>query len=135
MAILLDTSIFIALERSRLAFDAVAALGADETAAIASVSVSELLVGVYRANTDERRKKREAFVEGILDAIPILPFDGKAARVHARLVADLTIIGTPIGSNDVVIAAIALANDCTILTHNIREFMRVPHLVVRRAEM
>ncbi len=54
------------------------------------------------------------------------------ARVHARLVADLTAAGRLIGPNDVMIAATAVAHGYGLLTLNVREFARVPGLDVRR---
>lgn len=59
-----------------------------------------------------------------------LPFDDAAAERYAGLRAGLEKVGTPIGPNDMLIAAIALANDVTVVTHNVREFSRVPGLRV-----
>jgi predicted nucleic acid-binding protein len=73
---------------------------------------------------------RAAFVEAICLRLPILPFDLAAARVHARLWADLATAGTPIGPHDLLIAATALSNDYAILTDNVVEFQRVPGLAV-----
>jgi tRNA(fMet)-specific endonuclease VapC len=53
------------------------------------------------------------------------PFDDAAAEEYGRLRAALAAQGTPIGPNDMMIAAIALAHDLTLVTHNIREFGRV----------
>ncbi|HEV3257827.1 MAG TPA: type II toxin-antitoxin system VapC family toxin, partial [Gemmataceae bacterium] len=54
-----------------------------------------------------------------------LPFDDAAAAHYAPLRADLESKGTPIGPNDYQIAAIALANNVTLVTHNTQEFSRV----------
>jgi tRNA(fMet)-specific endonuclease VapC len=51
-----------------------------------------------------------------------------AGHVAGRIRAELESQGTPIGSNDLLIAAIAIANDLTLVTHNIREFSRVSSL-------
>ena len=81
-----------------------AGLAPDEQVAVAAITASELLVGVQRAVTDEQRARREAFVEAILDRMPVLPFDLKSARVHARLVAQLEKGGFRIGAHDLLIA-------------------------------
>jgi tRNA(fMet)-specific endonuclease VapC len=51
-----------------------------------------------------------------------LPLDDDAAAAYGRIRADLERIGRPIGPNDLMIAAIAIANDATLVAHNIREF-------------
>ena len=55
-------------------------------------------------------------------------FDGKAARIFGDIRADLARKGTPIGPYDLQIAAIALANDCILITHNTGEFSRIAGL-------
>jgi tRNA(fMet)-specific endonuclease VapC len=89
---------------------------------LCSVVVAELLFGALRSRdvaknlTDVR-----AFVAGFRS----LDFDGQAAEEYARARADLAGKGTPIGPNDLLIAAIALANGLTLITHNTVEFSRV----------
>ena len=56
------------------------------------------------------------------------PFDGEAAKIFGDLRADLARKGTPIGPYDMQIAAIALANDCILVTHNTGEFSRIAGL-------
>lgn len=57
-----------------------------------------------------------------------LPFDGRAAEIGGQIRAQLADVGTPIGSNDLLIAAIALAHNLILVTHNTREFSRVAGL-------
>jgi len=66
-----------------------------------------------------------AQVERILSAIDIQPLDAPADAAYARLRAQLEAAGSPIGGNDMLIAAQALAADCTIVTDNEREFGRI----------
>jgi tRNA(fMet)-specific endonuclease VapC len=61
---------------------------------------------------------------------PSLPFDDRAAEVYGRIRAHLTATGMAIGPNDLMIAAIALANGLTLVTHNTAEFSRVPGLTI-----
>ncbi|MFU8807459.1 MAG: type II toxin-antitoxin system VapC family toxin, partial [Bradymonadaceae bacterium] len=55
-------------------------------------------------------------------------FDDPCADHCGRVRAELAAQGTPIGPNDLLIAATALAHDLTLVTHNIREFSRVTGL-------
>jgi predicted nucleic acid-binding protein len=130
MAVLIDSSIFIAAERRGVAPERIIALVGDESAALASITASELLAGVYRAESFARRKRREEFVEAILEVLPTFPFDLQTARVHARLLAQLAAAGQPIGAHDLLIGATALAYDSVVLTDNIRDFKRIPDLIV-----
>lgn len=72
------------------------------------------------------------FVERVLARVPVLPFDLAVARMHAQLAFELFAIGRPIGSHDLLIAATAVAHGYDLLTLNVREFERVPGLIVRR---
>jgi tRNA(fMet)-specific endonuclease VapC len=96
---------------------------------LCSVVVGELLFGVersapiHRANTALR-------VEQLRQQFASLPFDDVAAEHYARIRADLTARGLLIGGNDMQIAAIALANGCSLVTHNVAEFSRLPGLVI-----
>ena len=132
MAQLIDTSVFVTMERRGLPLDALLASAPDELAGIAAITASELLAGVYLADTPERRTKREAFVESVFDAFTALPFDLRTARVHAEAWAHLRTAGRSIGAHDLQIAATALANGYAVLTDNVREFAEVPSLEVRR---
>ena len=128
MALLIDASVVISLERRGFASSDVNVVAPGESLAIATMTVAELLVGVHRAETPARRLQRETYVEGVLSLLPLVPFDLAAARTHARVWADLAARGTPIGPNDLVIAATALAHGYEVLTDNLREFARVPGL-------
>jgi tRNA(fMet)-specific endonuclease VapC len=65
-----------------------------------------------------------------LEAFPILPFESPADRIYGDIRHQLERSGTPIGNNDTLIAAHALALGCTVVTANDREFQRVPGLAV-----
>jgi tRNA(fMet)-specific endonuclease VapC len=132
MAILIDSSVFIALERRGLPIERTLTLVGTEEAALASITAAELLFGVHRSDSPARRLRRETFVEALLDALPVLPFDLRAARVYARLAVQITTAGQPIGAHDLQIGATALAHNVGVLTWNVRDFQRVPGLVVQQ---
>jgi tRNA(fMet)-specific endonuclease VapC len=138
MGTLLDTTVFIDLERAvrRLppatAMAAVSdrleeQLGPDEEVAIATITASELLHGVHRAST-EHRARREAFVEAVLAAFPPLPFGLLAARAHARIWAELAATGQDVGAHDRLVAATAITAGWRVGTANMRHFDRIDGL-------
>lgn len=120
------------MERDSRPIDDVLIAARTEFVAIASIAASELLVGIERANTLERRERRIAFVETLLRNIPVYPLDLDVARVHARVSADLETVGLKIGPYDSIVAATALAHGFDVLTFNVREFERVRGLGVLR---
>lgn len=67
-------------------------------------------------------------VEDLLGAVEVMPFDGDADRQYAEIRAALERTGNTIGANDLLIAAHARTLDLTLVTHNLREFERVPGL-------
>lgn len=93
--------------------------------AVCSVVRAELFFGAYRSNN---REHALATVKEFLDHFQSLPFDDHAAEIYGELRAFLTTNGNLIGPNDLLIAAIALAHKVTLVTHNTREFSRVPDL-------
>lgn len=94
---------------------------------VCSVVVGELLPGARKhANPDARRKK----VEAPLRPCPSLPFDDRAAERYAVIRDHLERRGEIIGGNDLMIAAIALTHELTVVTNNTGELGRVPGLKV-----
>ena len=88
---------------------------------MSAVTASELLVGVERANTAQRRAQRGAFVETLLASIPILEFSPPVARTHARMIAALSKNRTA-GAHDALIAATAVHHGFALLTRNVTDF-------------
>ncbi len=134
MAQLIDTSVLVTLERRGWPLSSLAATAPDEPVALASITASELLMGVYRANTPERQVRRRVFVEALLGRLPVLPFDLQVARQHAQLWAELVATGQLVGAHDLLIAATAMAHGYAVLTENAREFHRVPGLIVHQPD-
>ena len=129
MGMMIDTNVFIKFEKSQKPFDS-SAWDDAERVYICSVVASELLVGVHRADTEERRQRRAAFVEAVISGVGMLDFTIAAARVHAEIQAELMSKGEMIGAHDLIIAATALCHDFSLLTDNVKEFSRVPGLRV-----
>jgi tRNA(fMet)-specific endonuclease VapC len=88
---------------------------------------AELLYGAHRsARPDENLRT----LDTLFQAFQSVPFDDVAAEHYGRIRAELAAQGTPIGPNDLLIAATALAYNLVLVTHNTREFSRVPGLIV-----
>src|SRR5687768_1922446 len=94
---------------------------------MSAVTASELLHGVRRA-TPPHQAAREAYVEKLLVELPVIPFDLDVARVHAELAAELASRGTPVGTNDLMIAATAVQLGYAVLTFDQRSYPAIPRL-------
>lgn len=70
-------------------------------------------------------------MEGILVRFPVVEFGLEAARVHARLWAELLGCGEIVGAHDLIIGATAIAMDFQVATVNARDFKRIPGLRVQ----
>jgi tRNA(fMet)-specific endonuclease VapC len=131
VAVLIDTSFLVDLERGVANPEVDAAIG-DEDRAISVITVSELLHGVHRAD-EEHRTRRQAFVEHLLAGLTAIEITEPVARVHAQVWAQLSAKGELIGAHDLWIAATALAHGMGVATANPRDFRRVPGLRVLAA--
>ena len=122
---LLDTNIVSDLVRrpqGRVA-DKITAIG-EAKVATSIIVAAELRFGA--AKSGSRRLSQQ--LDAILDVLPVLPFETPAERRYAEVRARLERAGTPIGANDLLIAAHALALDLALVTANVREFKRVKGL-------
>ncbi len=95
-----------------------------ERLATSVIVAGEVRFGYIRRQS--ARLTRDA--EAVLESLPILPLEAPADWHYATIRVELERRGTPIGGNDLWIAAHALALDCTLVTANEREFRRVPAL-------
>ncbi len=94
---------------------------------VCSVVKAELYYGAMRTRNPMKtlRAQKEFF-----NSFSSLAFDDKAAETYGIIRATLAAKGQQIGPNDLLIAAIALANQITLVTHNTREFHRVEGLLI-----
>lgn len=95
-------------------------------AATSIIVAAELRFGAERRGS----ARLSAQLEGVFEDLPVLAFDAPADAAYAHIRSVLERAGTPIGGNDLLIAAHALALDCTLVTDNVAEFSRVPGLGV-----
>ena len=103
---------------------------ADQDLFIASLTVAEIRRGVLEKPAGKRRNELEAWFSGpegpqALFAGRVLPFDERAALVWARLMAGGKAKGRPRSALDTIIAAVAEANECVVVTDNKKDFSGV----------
>lgn len=100
--------------------------------AVCSIVKAEMFYGSMKSQNPQKslREQNKFFKE-----FQSLPFDDDAALIFGELRADLTKKGTPIGAYDFQIAAITLANDLTLITHNTKEFGRINDLKIEDWEI
>ena len=103
-----------------------------EDIALCSVVRAELRYGAMRSRDPQRTIARQS---QLIDRFLSLPFCDRAADIFGEERARLGRLGTPIGTRDLQIAAIALANQLTLVTHNLREFERVQGLALEDWEV
>ena len=127
MGLIIDTSVLIEAERGKIDFNKWKNYG---DAYISSITITELLIGVHRANTDERRIKRSAFVEHIIGSFSAVVFGEEEARVYAQILKNLFDQGVTLGVHDMLIGSTAIANGHAVLTMNESDFRRITGLEV-----
>jgi len=124
---LLDTNIISDLVRHPTGqiFQRLSSIG--ETSICTSIVVAcELRFGAAKSSSTRLQQK----LEQILETMPVLPLEAPVEIHYAEIRTHLEREGTPIGPNDLLIAAHALALNLTVVTANVREFSRVPKLLV-----
>lgn len=126
MTYLLDSDICVEMLRRRQPVAGRVERHSPADLAITTITEAELEYGILRHPSPEGARARLDRFLG--SPIEILPFDRAAAPVHARLRLELR--SQPIGPHDLMIASVALANQLVLVTHNTREFIRVPGLQI-----
>ncbi len=92
---------------------------------VSSITAAELHYGVAKSSA---REKNAHALEAFLLPLEIVPFDVESAAAYGKIRSALERQGTPIGGMDMLIAAQAIAHACTLITHNLKEFQRIPGL-------
>ncbi len=132
MGVIFDTSVLVALERGSHGLEQLAGGRENEPFGISVVTVSELLHGVHRADTEKRRLKRSAFVEKIIQTFPLYSFDLGAARIYAKVWANLAKKGAVIGAHDLMIASTAIALGYSVVTSDMRDYGKIKEVSVEK---
>jgi len=134
MGLILDSSVVIAAERGgetveRLIERVVAAAG-DQEAALSAVGLTELVHGLYRANTSAVRLRRQSFLDELLADLTVFPCTKETALLAGKIDGEQQSHGVVIPFADRLIGATALSLGFSVLTVNVRHFRKVPGLSV-----
>ncbi|MHB0985198.1 MAG: type II toxin-antitoxin system VapC family toxin [Sulfuricella sp.] len=127
MAYLLDTNIIIAAMKG-----VPGVIGRLEKIPLSALILSPIVLGEleFGAEKSAHVEKNRARLASLIENIPAAPLDTETSRHYGLIRADLEEKGTPIGANDLWIAAQALALGAMLVTDNIGEFSRVAGLEV-----
>lgn len=127
--LLFDTTFLIDAERSDEDLDD--AIDDNDDVAIAAVTVAELRMGALLASR-QHRAARAAYIDDVIDTIPILSYDVEVAEAHAELLVAVRQQGKPRGAHDLIIAATAKASDRHIVTADPTAFRNLPGVEASR---
>jgi len=138
---LLDTNILSNVIEPQPSPALLAWLGAqkDDDLFIASLTVAEIQRGILEKPAGRKRRALDAWFTGpegplALFAGRILPFDERAGLHWARLMAEGKVLGRPRNAFDMIIASIAAANDCVVVTDDEKDFAGIAFVNPLRAD-
>lgn len=103
----------------------------DDEPAVAAITIAELGVGVDTA-TGKRRQARKAFLDDIVETLPVISYDIDIARTHTQLLVAVRKAGRPRGAHDLIIAATALATGRVVVTSDRPGLDDLPGVPIRR---
>ncbi len=126
--LLLDTTFLIDAERAGQDLGSV--IADDDDVAIAAVTVAELRVGALLAD-DRYRPARVAFLDDVLEVVPVIDYDVEVAETHAMLLADIRRQGVPREAHDLIIAATARRSGRVVVTADAGAFDGLAGVEVR----
>lgn len=107
-------------------------MAGDQEAALSAVGLTELVHGIYRAQTPEMRQRRESFLEELLTDLAVFPYTKATAMLAGKLDGEQQNQGIVIPFTDLLIGATALSLGYSVLTANLRHFQMIPGLSVVR---
>jgi len=134
MGLILDSSVLISAERegenARRSLTAISGLTGDTEVCISVVTLIELAHGAARADTPQRRLRRQSFIEELIGAMPIYPVTVAIALRAGRLDGEIQSHGLKVPLADLLIGVTALELGYSVGTSNVRHFRQIPGLTV-----
>jgi predicted nucleic acid-binding protein len=134
MGLILDSSVVIAAERrgdnvTQMLKQIVAATG-DQRTVLSSVGLTELVHGIYRAQTAQARSRRDSFIRELLNDVEVYPYTKETALLAGKIDGEQQSRGVIIPFGDLLIGTTALEVGYSVLTANVRHFRLIPGLTV-----
>jgi predicted nucleic acid-binding protein len=134
MGLILDSSVLIKAERqgqnARRMLSAIARTAGETEIALSVVTLIELAHGAARADTAERKTKRQQFIQELLTALPIHPVTVAIALRVGQIDGENQAKGVRLPLADLLIGVTALELDYGVATANLRHFQKIPGLSV-----
>lgn len=133
MGVILDSSVVTKAEREGLTeaelLRSICGLIGDQPIGLSAVGVTELIHGIYRAQTPARTERRRAFVRELVTDLPTYPYTLATAELAGRIDAEQKTAGFVVLFADLLIGATVLSLGFSCLTANVRHFL-IPGLDV-----
>jgi tRNA(fMet)-specific endonuclease VapC len=134
VGLILDSSVVIAAERRGDAIEKlieqVVVVAGDQDAAITSVGLTELIHGVYHAQSSEVRLRRQSFIDELIRDLAVYPYTKETAILAGKIDGEQQTLGVTVPFGDLLIGATALSLGFSVLTVNLRHFRLIPGLNV-----
>lgn len=134
LGVILDSSVVIEAERQQLNaarfLKQIAQNIGEREAALSSITVAKLVHGIYRANTEERRVRRRAFLNDLKAAVPVYPITDNTAELAGKISGESSAQGVVIPFDDLLIGVCALERGYAVATRNQRHFQKIPGLTL-----
>ena len=132
LGVILDSSVVIKAEREHLNvaqfLKQIAQTIGEREAALSSITVAELVHGIYRADTEQRRARRRAFLDDLKAAVPVYPITDNTAELVGKISGESAARGVAISFDDLLIGACALERGYAVATRNQRHFQKIAGL-------
>jgi tRNA(fMet)-specific endonuclease VapC len=134
MGLILDSSVVVIAERrgdtvDKLIARLLAAAG-DQDSALSAVGLTELVHGIYRAQSPEIRERRRSFMDELLRDVTVYPYTKETAMLAGKIDGEQRAQGITVPFADLLIGATAISLGFSILTVNLRHFRLIPGLQV-----
>jgi len=134
LGVILDSSVVIDAERQQLNaarfLRRIAQTLGEREAALSVITVAELAHGICRADSEERRTRRRAFLDDLKAALPVYPITDTTAELVGRIGGEAAARGATIPFDDLLIGACALERGYAVATCNPRHFGKIPGLTL-----
>jgi tRNA(fMet)-specific endonuclease VapC len=134
LGVVLDSSVIIEAERKRQTveqlLEAIQQRFGETEISMSAVTLAELVHGVVRSNTPERRARRRAFIDELKLDVPVHPVTDTTAELAGTIGGEQAAKGITIPMDDLLIAISAMEQGYAVATRNIRHFKIIPGLTV-----
>ncbi len=134
VGVVLDSSIPIRAERDGLRpkelLRKIQSVAPCEDVGLSAIGVTELIHGIYRAESVARADRRRRFLYSLIEDLPIFDYTFEVAQIAGRIDGEQTMQGNIIPFVDLMIGATALTRNYSVLTTNLKHFKQIPGLNV-----